>query len=94
MATNVDTSLFHRIATGEGFRSFLEIAQWALTGLTAIALITAIIGLVVNIMKFANSAGKDQQRSQAQHGIMVSLGCIAVLGSLGIILVGLITLGG
>jgi len=54
---------------------FLVIAGGGFTALTCFAL------LIVNIINFSKSGSNVNKRSMASTGIMVTLGCMAVLGS-------------
>lgn len=65
--------------------------SWALQLLYAITTLGSIVALLVNITKLAASNGNPAERSKAIRGILISGSCLAVLGSLGLIYIFLVS---
>ena len=69
----------------------LGVMTWALELLYALAVIGAFVAMIINITKLSQSAGNPRGRADALHGILVSGGCIAALGGIGLLFLGLVS---
>lgn len=77
--------IINRILTGAGFSGFTGIVTLLFSVLYAVAIITVIIILCLNITKLSRSGDNPDKRDEAKMGIYICLGCLAVLGGFGVI---------
>lgn len=84
MSSTKDT-IIQNILQGAGFSSAIDIVLFIINILGALAAITGIVLLAVNIVQWSGSADNPVRREMAKHNIMCCLICLAVLGGLGTI---------
>lgn len=77
--------IINRILNGTGFAGFSSIAILLFKVLYAVAIITDIVILCLNITKLSRSGDNPGKRDEAKNGIYICLGCLAVLGGFGVV---------
>lgn len=70
---------------GDHFKKLLSTFSWALQLTYGIVTLIAFIAFFINVTKLARSSGNPQGREQAMRGIIISGCCIALLGSIGLV---------
>lgn len=85
--TGMNTSLITNILGGEHAGTLIKVAAWGIQLLYGVVVLGCFAAFFVNVARLAMSSGNPAARSTAVKGIIISGGCLAVLGGIGIVFV-------